>query len=75
MRAVTVPTPGGPDSLVVADVPAPTAGPGEVVIDVVAAGVNRADILQRMGFYPPPPGHRHTWAWSAAGGSPRSATA
>ena len=56
MRAVTVPTPGGPDSLVVADVPAPTAGPGEVVIDVVAAGVNRADILQRMGFYPPPPG-------------------
>ena len=56
MRAVTVPTPGGPDSLVVADVPAPTAGPGEVVIDVAAAGVNRADILQRMGFYPPPPG-------------------
>ena len=56
MRAVTVPTPGGPDSLVVADVPAPTAGPGEVVIDVVAAGVNRADILQRVGFYPPPPG-------------------
>jgi putative PIG3 family NAD(P)H quinone oxidoreductase len=56
MRAVTVPAPGGPDSLVVADVPAPTAGPGEVLIDVVAAGVNRADILQRMGFYPPPPG-------------------
>lgn len=56
MRAVTVPTPGGPEALVVADVPAPTAGPGEVLIDVVAAGVNRADVLQRMGFYPPPPG-------------------
>ena len=56
MRAVNVPTPGGPESLVVADVPAPTAGPGEVLIDVVAAGVNRADVLQRMGFYPPPPG-------------------
>ena len=56
MRAVTVPTPGGPEALVVADVPTPTAGPGEVLIDVVAAGVNRADVLQRMGFYPPPPG-------------------
>ena len=56
MRAVTVPSPGGPEALVVADVPTPTAGPGEVLIDVVAAGVNRADVLQRMGFYPPPPG-------------------
>ena len=36
------------------DLPAP--GPGQVAIDVVAAGVNRADVMQRMGFYPPPPG-------------------
>ncbi|MEI2827941.1 MAG: NAD(P)H-quinone oxidoreductase [Dermatophilaceae bacterium] len=56
MRAVTIPTPGGPDALVVAEVPDPVPGPGEVLIDVVASGVNRADVLQRMGHYPPPPG-------------------
>lgn len=56
MRAVTAPEPGGPDALVVSEHPDPTAGPGEVVIDVVASAVNRADTLQRQGFYPPPPG-------------------
>ncbi len=56
MRAVVVPTPGGPESLVVADLPDPQPGPDEVVLDVVASAVNRADTLQRMGFYPPPPG-------------------
>ena len=56
MRAVTVEEPGGPESLVVADLPDPEPGPGEVVIKVVAAGVNRADLLQRQGHYPPPPG-------------------
>ena len=56
MRAVTAPDPGGPDALRVGDFPDPTPGPGEVVIDVVASAVNRADTLQRMGFYPPPPG-------------------
>jgi putative PIG3 family NAD(P)H quinone oxidoreductase len=56
MRAVTVPAPGGPEALALADVPDPVAGPGEVVLDVVATAVNRADLLQRMGFYPPPPG-------------------
>ena len=56
MRAVTAPQPGGPDALVVSERPDPTAGPGEVVVDVVASAVNRADTLQRMGFYPPPPG-------------------
>jgi len=56
MRAVTVPEPGGPDALVWAEVDDPTAGPGEVVLDVVAAGVNRADVLQRRGHYPPPEG-------------------
>ncbi|WP_026918467.1 NAD(P)H-quinone oxidoreductase [Gordonia shandongensis] len=44
------------DSLVVTDVPEPEPAAGEVVIDVVAAGVNRADVMQRAGLYPPPPG-------------------
>ena len=56
MRAVTIPAPGGPEALVLAEVPDPTPGPAEVLIDVVAAGINRADVMQRMGFYPPPPG-------------------
>ena len=56
MRAITIPEPGGPDALVPTDVPAPTAGPGQVLVDVVAAGVNRADVMQRKGFYDPPPG-------------------
>jgi NADPH:quinone reductase-like Zn-dependent oxidoreductase len=56
MRAVTVPEPGGPDALQVVDLPDPQPAPGEVVLDVVASAVNRADTLQRRGFYPPPPG-------------------
>jgi putative PIG3 family NAD(P)H quinone oxidoreductase len=56
MYAITIPQPGGPDALTGADVPDPVAGDGEVVIEVVAAGVNRADVVQRQGFYPPPPG-------------------
>ena len=56
MLAITVPTPGGPEALVLAEVPDPTLAPDEVLLDVVAAGVNRADLLQRQGHYPPPPG-------------------
>jgi len=56
MRAVVISEPGGPDVLRVADVPDPVAGPGEVLVDIVGAGVNRADVMQREGFYPPPPG-------------------
>ena len=56
MRAVTLPTYGGPECLVLADVEAPVAGPGEVLVDVAATAVNRADLLQRQGFYRPPPG-------------------
>lgn len=56
MRAVIVEEPGGPERLAVAEIPAPEAGPGEVVLRVAAAGVNRADLLQRQGHYPPPPG-------------------
>lgn len=56
MRAVTVPTPGGPEALRIVELPDPAPGAGEVVVDVVATAVNRADLLQRQGFYPPPPG-------------------
>src|SRR3954463_14426457 len=56
MRAIVVDVPGGPEALVEADVPDPVAGPGEVVLEVAAAGVNRADLLQRQGHYPPPSG-------------------
>jgi NADPH2:quinone reductase len=56
MKAVYISQPGGPDALEIRDVPAPVPGPGEVTIDVVAAGLNRADVQQRKGFYPPPPG-------------------
>src|SRR4051795_12991539 len=56
MRAITVHEPGGPEVLVLGEADAPVAGPGEVLVDVVAAGVNRADTLQRQGHYPPPPG-------------------
>ena len=53
---MTAVEPGGPDVLRVADVDDPVPGPREVVLDVVAAGVNRADLLQRQGHYPPPAG-------------------
>jgi putative PIG3 family NAD(P)H quinone oxidoreductase len=56
MRAVTMTGPGGPEVLGWGEVPDPVCGPDEVVVDVVAAAVNRADIMQREGNYPPPPG-------------------
>ncbi|MGC4744799.1 NAD(P)H-quinone oxidoreductase [Micromonospora sp. DT201] len=56
MRAITIPQPGGPEALVWAEVPDPEPGPNEVIVDVRASGVNRADLLQRQGHYPPPPG-------------------
>jgi putative PIG3 family NAD(P)H quinone oxidoreductase len=54
--AITLPEFGGPEALVWAEVPDPEPGPGEVLIDVAASAVNRADLLQRQGVYPPPPG-------------------
>lgn len=56
MRAVTAPKPGGVDALEVVDLPMPEPAAGEVLIRVTAAGVNRADILQRQGYYDPPAG-------------------
>ncbi|MGV9874464.1 NAD(P)H-quinone oxidoreductase [Streptomyces cellulosae] len=56
MHAITIPEPGGPEALVWDEVPDPVVGEGEVLVDVAATAVNRADILQRQGFYDPPPG-------------------
>ncbi|MFE2822641.1 NAD(P)H-quinone oxidoreductase [Streptomyces sp. NPDC059271] len=56
MYAITIPEPGGPEALVWDEVPDPVAGEGEVLVEVVASAVNRADLLQRQGMYNPPPG-------------------
>jgi tumor protein p53-inducible protein 3 len=56
MRAVIVKQPGGPDQLAIEEVPTPRPGRGELLVRVRAAALNRADILQREGNYPPPPG-------------------
>ena len=56
MKAVYIAEPGGPEALEVREVADPIPAAGEVLIDVVAAGINRADVQQRRGFYPPPPG-------------------
>ncbi|MGW3493194.1 NAD(P)H-quinone oxidoreductase [Streptomyces sp. NPDC001020] len=56
MYAITIPEPGGPEALVWAEVPDPVPAEGEVLVDVVASAVNRADLLQRQGRYSPPPG-------------------
>jgi putative PIG3 family NAD(P)H quinone oxidoreductase len=55
MKAVVITTPGEPGVLRVQDRPLPTVGPGQVLIRVTAAGVNRPDVAQRKGKYPPPP--------------------
>ena len=56
MRAVEITTPGGPEVLKLVERPIPVAGPGEVLIKVTAAGINRPDVFQRKGAYAPPPG-------------------
>jgi putative PIG3 family NAD(P)H quinone oxidoreductase len=56
VRCVEIVQPGGPEVLRLTERPDPVPGPGEVLIDVAAAGVNRPDVLQRSGSYPPPPG-------------------
>lgn len=67
MRAVMAPEPGGLDALKVVELPTPDPASGEVLVKVDAAGVNRADLLQRQGFYPPPPGTTDVLGLEASG--------
>jgi len=56
MTAIGIKTPGGPEALVPEERPLPSPGEGEILVKVAAAGVNRPDVMQRKGLYPPPPG-------------------
>src|SRR5215813_9193559 len=56
MTVIGIKTPGGPEALVPEERPVPTPGEGEILVKVNAAGVNRPDVMQRQGLYPPPPG-------------------
>jgi NADPH2:quinone reductase len=56
MTAIAIRAPGGPEMLVPEERPVPTPGEGEILVKAAAAGVNRPDVMQRMGLYPPPPG-------------------
>jgi len=67
MRVVEIAEPGGAEVLRVAERPVPEPGPNEVLIEVAAAGVNRPDVMQRMGKYPPPPGASDIPGLEAAG--------
>lgn len=58
---------GPPENLTPAEVPRPEPGPGQVLVRVRAAGVNRPDVLQRLGFYPPPPGAPHVLGLEVSG--------
>jgi len=85
MRCIEISEPGGPDVLKLTERPDPVAGPGEVLIAVIAAGVNRPDLMQREGKYPPPAGTTDIPGLEVAGtiaaigppdefGAPRSAS-
>jgi NADPH:quinone reductase len=67
MRFIDVPAPGGPEVLRVGMQPVPRPGPGEVLMRVKAAGINHADLMQRAGNYPPPPGASHILGLEVAG--------
>src|SRR5438445_411182 len=67
MRAIVVKQPGGPEVLQLAEVPDPQPREGDLIVRVRAAGVNRADLLQRLGRYPPPPGEPETLGLEIAG--------
>ena len=56
MTAIEISTPGGPEVLIAAGRPVPSPSDGELLLKVAFAGVNRPDVIQRKGLYPPPPG-------------------
>lgn len=67
MRAIVVAQPGGPEMMQIGEMPTPEAGPGELLVRIRAAGVNRADLSQRQGNYPPPPGASTIMGMEVAG--------
>lgn len=67
MKRIACREPGGPEVLVIEDAPLPVPGKGEVLVKVAAAGVNRPDVMQRLGKYPPPPGAPETLGLEVAG--------
>ncbi len=67
MQAIEIAEAGGPEVLRISDFPVPEPGDGEVLIKVIAAGVNRPDVMQRLGLYPPPPGAPDIPALEVAG--------
>jgi len=67
MRAIRIREPGGPEVLQAVSLPVPEPGPDELLIRVAAAGVNRPDVFQRLGLYPPPPGAPETPGLEVAG--------
>ena len=67
MTAIAITTPGGPEVLTPVTIPVPVPKPGEILVKVKAAGVNRPDVLQRQGGYPPPPGAPDTPGLEIAG--------
>ncbi|HWW48265.1 MAG TPA: NAD(P)H-quinone oxidoreductase [Xanthobacteraceae bacterium] len=67
MRAVVAPTPGGPDALKFVEIDKPVPGEGELLVKVYAAGINRPDVMQREGMYPPPPGASDVFGLELAG--------
>ena len=85
MTAIAISQPGGPEVLTPVKLPVPVPKPGEILVKVKAAGVNRPDVLQRQGGYPPPPGAPLTrrgsrsparsWGWARASSAMRRATA
>ncbi|HWK40074.1 MAG TPA: alcohol dehydrogenase catalytic domain-containing protein, partial [Hyphomicrobium sp.] len=67
MTAIAIEGKGGPEALQPATVPVPSVGPGQVLIKVAAAGVNRPDVMQRLGLYPAPKGHSEVPGLEVAG--------
>lgn len=67
MTAIAITAPGGPEMLVPAQIPVPVPGDGEILVKVAAAGVNRPDVMQRKGLYPPPKGAPETPGLEIAG--------
>jgi putative PIG3 family NAD(P)H quinone oxidoreductase len=67
MLAIVITEPGGPEKLALKDVPEPTVGPGQILMEVKATALNRADLLQRRGVYPPPKGESEILGLECAG--------